>query len=202
VASVKWLARIEVLDRPFEGYYQTKKYTVRKPELDGQQRAIVREMAVKAEIIRPQAGQVLGPGMQRVSGVAWAGEEGIARVDVSTDGGRSWQPAELLGPQSAYSWTMWEFGWLADAPGGYSLLARATSTGGRVQPLAHDPLLGGYMINFCRPVEVRIDASAARPGWLARRDAELLLYDMNSFAEANAALPLDVELQFSEGAGI
>src|SRR5438552_3382429 len=107
VASVKWLQRIELLDRPFKGYYQTKKYTVQKRGSDGPQTVPVGPMAVKAEIIRPAAGAVLGLGTNRLFGVAWAGEEALARVGVSTDGGHSWNDAELIGPRAPYSWTLW-----------------------------------------------------------------------------------------------
>ena len=68
-------------------------------------------MAVKSEIVRPFAGEALGLGKQRVFGLAWAGEEAVARVELSTDGGQTWREAELLGPFAPYSWTMWEYLW-------------------------------------------------------------------------------------------
>jgi hypothetical protein len=61
--------------------------------------------------------------------------------------------------------------------------------------MQHDPLNGGYLIHHCRPVPVRVEAAR-------HADAELLLYDMNAFAEANARLPLDIELDFVGGEGI
>jgi hypothetical protein len=69
-----------------------------------------------------------------------------------------------------------------------------------VQPTDHDPLLGGYMIHFSRPIPVRVESRAARDATLG--DADVLRYDMNAFAESNARLPLDVDLEFSLGAGI
>ena len=87
-------------------------------------------------------------------------------------------------------------------------LARAASRSGEVQPLEHDPLRGGYVINFCRPLAVEVLAKPPR-GRVSPRldhvdafDADALLYDMNAFAEVNARLPLDVHLEFSHGAGI
>src|SRR5436305_10033157 len=82
VASVKWLRRIEVLDRPFRGYYQTTKYTVQRRTAEGVETVVVGPMAVKSEVIRPHAGEVLGVGTNRLFGVAWAGPEAVARVDV------------------------------------------------------------------------------------------------------------------------
>lgn len=201
VASVKWLGRIAALDHAFTGYYQSKKYTIRRRDPRGAvETVIVGPMAVKSEIVRPQAGESLGVGTNRVFGVAWAGEEAVARVEVSVDGGRSWGEAELLGPQAPYSWTLWEYLWEVAEPGRYELLARATSTSGRVQPTEHDALLGGYQIHFSRPRAVMIESQKRSADRHADLDA--LMYDMNAFAEANTRRALDVELEVAEGAGI
>src|SRR5262249_26573836 len=125
VASVKWLKRIEVLDHPFQGYYQTKKYTIQRQARHVPETVIVGPMAVKSEIIRPPDGAVLGLGSNRLFGVAWAGEEAVARVEVSTDDGDNWSQAELIGPRAAYSWTMWEYLWEVAEPGDYRVLVRA-----------------------------------------------------------------------------
>jgi DMSO/TMAO reductase YedYZ molybdopterin-dependent catalytic subunit len=200
VASVKWLRRIEVVDRPFRGYYQSVKYTVQRPGRDGPEAVSVGPMAVKSEVVRPQAGAVLGLGTNRVFGMAWAGEEAVARVEVSTDGGRTWDPAGLIGLRARYSWTLWEYLWEVAEPGAYELQARATSAGGRVQPDRHDPLHGGYLIHLSRPVAVRVEG--ARRSREERGDAATLLYDMNAYAEEQARFPLDVDLAFSGGEGI
>ena len=201
VASVKWLSRMEAIDYRFQGYYQTKKYTIRIQTTPGAiETVVVGPMAVKSEIVRPQAGETLGLGTNRLMGIAWAGQEAIALVEVSTDGGISWSTAELLGPQAPYSWTLWEYLWEVAVPGPYTLLARATSTSGRVQPTSHDLLLGGYQVHFARPREVTVapqKKSEDRPA-----DWNTLVYDMNAYAEAGEGRPLDVDLQVCEGAGI
>ncbi|MBI1832654.1 MAG: sulfite oxidase, partial [Planctomycetes bacterium] len=156
VASVKWLHRIEVTDKPFHGYFQSKKYTTQRRTETGLETVIVGPMAVKSEIIRPKAGDMLGIGTSRVVGLAWAGEEAVAKVEVSTDGGRRWTKAELMGPQAAYSWTLWEYLWEIAEPGDYSIRARTTSADGRVQPMEYDPLYLGYQIDFCRPTPGRV----------------------------------------------
>jgi hypothetical protein len=195
VASVKWLTRVAVLDRPFRGYFQSVKYTVQRRTPAGLETEVVGPMAVKAEVIRPRPGEELGVGGNRLFGVAWAGEEAVARVEVSVDGGATWGAAALIGPQAAYSWTLWEYLWEAERPGDCTLLVRAVSAGGRTQPLRHDPLHGGYLIHHSRPLPVRV---AARPA----AAADGLLYDMNAYAEENRRRPLDVELEFSAGEGI
>jgi DMSO/TMAO reductase YedYZ molybdopterin-dependent catalytic subunit len=200
VASVKWLTRIAVLDRPFAGYYQTTKYTVQRRGERGLETVVVGPMAVKSEIVRPHAGAQLGLGTNRISGVAWAGEEAVAAVEVSADGGQSWSRADLIGPQAPYSWTLWEYFWEVAEAGRYVLLARAVSSSGRVQPTEHQPLDGGYRIHHSRPFPVQVGAAHVSPP--VRGDVEALLYDMNAYAEENARLPLDVEMVFGEGAGI
>jgi DMSO/TMAO reductase YedYZ molybdopterin-dependent catalytic subunit len=200
VASVKWLRRIEVLDRSFHGYYQSIKYTVQRQTPRGQEMVIVGPMAVKSELIRPAAGTEMGIGTNRLFGVAWAGEEAVGRVEVSTDGGRSWNPADLIGTCTPYCWTMWEYLWEVAKPGDYELLTRALSESGRVQPTQHEPLNGGYLIHHSRLIPVRVKAGLAAHA--QRGDAETLLYDMNAYAEENTRVPLDVELEFAAGSGI
>jgi len=201
VASVKWLGRIRAINYAFAGYYQSKKYTVQQRTRDGAtETVIVGPMVVKAEIVRPQEGETLGVGTNRLFGVAWAGQESVSRVEISTDGGATWSDAELLGPTAPYSWTLWEYLWEAAEPGRFSLLARATSASGQVQPAAHDPLLGGYQITFPRPREVAVESRARVRARFS--DVDTLLYDMNAFAEENYRRPLDVEMEVSEGAGI
>ncbi len=200
VASVKWLCRIAVLDRPFRGYFQGTKYTVQKRAATGLDAVVVGPMAIKSEVIRPHDGAELGVGTNRVFGVAWAGEQAVAAVEVSTDAGRTWSRADLVGPQARYSWTLWEYFWEVAQPGRYTLLARALAADGRTQPREHDPLHGGYLIHHSRPVAVQV--GAAQVARAARGDVDALLYDMNAFAEENARRPLDVELVFSEGEGI
>jgi DMSO/TMAO reductase YedYZ molybdopterin-dependent catalytic subunit len=200
VASVKWLRRIVVLDRTFQGYYQSVKYTVQRSTARGPETVVVGAMAVKSEIVQPRPDTVLGLGTNRLFGVAWAGEEAVAGVAVSTDGGQTWNPADLIGPRAPYSWTLWEYLWEVSEPGDYTLLSRTVSTSGKVQPDRHDPLLGGYMIHFSRPRPVRVEA--ARRSQDLRGDWDTVVYDMNAFAEENLRFPLDVELEFCGGEGI
>lgn len=200
VSSVKWLRRIQVLDRPFHGYFQSVKYTVKRQTPRGLDTVVVGPMEVKSELIRPAAGAELGIGTNRLFGVAWAGEEAVARVEVSTDGGHTWNEAELLGSRSPYCWTLWEYLWEVADAGDYTLVTRAVSESGRVQPLQHDPLNGGYQIHHSRPTTVCVQAGL--PVQARRGDAETLLYDMNAYAEENTRYPLDIELEFAAGSGI
>ena len=200
VASVKWLSHIELIGRPFRGYFQSVKYTVQRATGQGSETVSVQQMTVKSEILRPRSGEVLGVGTNRFFGLAWAGEEAVDRVQVSVDGGETWMDAELMGPRAPYSWTLWEYLWEVSEPGSYAIVARAISASGRVQPLAHDPLSGGYEIHHSRPLVVQVESS--RRTWAQPGDVETMLYDMNAYAEENSRFPLDIEMEYAQGEGI
>jgi hypothetical protein len=116
----------------------------------------ITEMQVKSAIARPAFHEQVEAGKPyRVFGAAWAGESAVARVEVSTDGGANWQPAELLDEATPFTWQRWEYQWQVPAGGNrYTLMARATDKLGRTQPAKHDPDRRSYMINFTLPAEV------------------------------------------------
>jgi DMSO/TMAO reductase YedYZ molybdopterin-dependent catalytic subunit len=158
MASVKWLTRAIVVDRPFGGFYQTLDYSYFE-RFEGQPTLIsITEIQVKAQIIRPSRGEYVPKGSEYiVSGVAWSGGAEIERVEVSTDGGSSWSNAELVGKSSPLTWRPWRFTWaVKESTGPRSLMARATDSRGRTQPLKRDPDRRTYMINHVVPVEVLV----------------------------------------------
>ena len=110
--------------------------------------------------------------------------------------------ASLVGPQAPYSWALWEYLWDASRPGEYSLMCRATSTAGDSQPANHDPLRGGYMINFVRAHHVRsLVLEGLTESWgdtISRLD--VLSHQAKDFAHKR----LDIELnsEFTDGGGI
>ena len=77
---------------------------------------------------------------------------------------------------------MWEYLWEAGSSGEHTILVRATSSRGRVQPAEHDALNGGYLIHHSRPLCVNV---AAIPLATEYAHAETIMYDMNAFAEEN-----------------
>jgi DMSO/TMAO reductase YedYZ molybdopterin-dependent catalytic subunit len=200
VSSVKWLTRIEAVTAPFQGYYQTVKYTIKHRTGSGVRTDVVGPMPVKSEIIRPIDGSVLGIGANRLFGMAWAGEHAVAAVEVSVDGGIGWQRAELQGPRAPYSWTAWEYLWETAAPGEYKLLARAISEAGHVQPMDHDFDRGGYLITFSRPINVRLDAGSLSQDFVG--DVMKLQREMVAVAQERSSQPLDADIAFMSGAGI
>ena len=166
MASVKWLQRIIVIDRPFMGYYQTIDYAYwKRTDYGHWQRGEeigeltpLTEMQVKAEIARPEEGEtVCANTTVCVSGAAWACDAEIAKVEVSTDGGTTWTDAKLVGESKPNAWRLWEFNWHTPSQSGkQTLMARATDSLGRTQPVHRDPDHGTYMINHLLPIEVEV----------------------------------------------
>lgn len=69
-----------------------------------------------------------------LKGVAFAGERGVSRVEVSTDDGRTWQEARRDYPGTRLTWALWSYAWRPANPGEYKLAVRATDGTGAVQP--------------------------------------------------------------------
>jgi DMSO/TMAO reductase YedYZ molybdopterin-dependent catalytic subunit len=157
VASIKWLQRIVVTDRPFNGYYQTLDYAFWKREGENAELVPLQELQVKAEIARPTAGEIVTPNSSvRIHGAAWTGGAEIAKVEISTDGGSTWNEA-VLGDSTRGAWRLWDYTWRTPAtPGPQTLIARATDSSGRTQPVERDPDRGTYMINHLLPITVEV----------------------------------------------
>jgi hypothetical protein len=93
----------------------------------------------------------------RVHGAAWTSDGEITKVELATDGGSTWNEAKLIGDPKPHAWRLWEFDWETPAtPGKQTLIARATDSNGRTQPIERDPDRGTYMINHLLSIEVEV----------------------------------------------
>ncbi len=131
MASVKWLAGLELVGEPFAGYFQSERYVYREP---GRAPAPVVEMRVKSVFTSPLPALPVGMGAVRVSGLAWSGSARIARVEVASGGGGEWVPARLTGEDEPYAWRAWDLIWTPPWRGRHVLRCRATDEAGNVQP--------------------------------------------------------------------
>jgi len=130
--SIKWLRRIEVADAPFMTREETSKYTDLLP--DGTARQFSFLMDAKSVITYPSGGMLLRqPGFYEISGLAWSGSGKIVKVEVSTDGGRTWNAATLNGPVLPICHTRFTFPWQWDGKDAV-LQSRCTDETGYVQP--------------------------------------------------------------------
>ena len=160
--SVKWLTTLRVIDKEFDGFWVATAY--RYPTkfgapgaaVDAKDMAPVMGLAVKSLITKPLDAAVMTPGRIDVAGFAWAGETDIARVDVSTDHGASWQPARLVGERAKYAWRRFEFSFEATKPESYLILSRATDANGKTQPITPPWNPSGYLWNAPDAVRVGV----------------------------------------------
>ena len=158
MASVKWLSHIVITERPYQGFFQTVDYAYWQHREGSPVRVPITSMEVKAQIARPTFAEVIPKSSQyRVFGAAWAGSANIAKVQVSTNGGKQFADAKLLGEPVKNSWRLWEFAWTTPAtPSKRVLLAKATDTNGVSQPMDRDKDRENYMINHVLPIEVTV----------------------------------------------
>jgi DMSO/TMAO reductase YedYZ molybdopterin-dependent catalytic subunit len=158
VASIKWLQRIIVTDKPFNGYYQTLDYAYWNREGDHAELTPLSQLRIKAEIAQPKLGETVAANSNvRVHGAAWTGDGEIAKVELSTDGGSIWRDAKLLGEAKPNAWRLWEFDWKTPSESRQAtLMARATDSTGQTQPVERDLDRGTYMINHLLPITVNL----------------------------------------------
>lgn len=152
MASVKWLERITLLDKPFTGFFQKDRYVVEGRPL--------REIAPRAILTYPEDGATVERALW-LKGYAWSGAGPIVRVDMSNDGGREWSPLEtsLIRPDAGrFAWRRFDYHFLL-RPGldvEWSLVVRAIDAAGNDQPLEPRWNELGYANNAARPVRVRV----------------------------------------------
>jgi DMSO/TMAO reductase YedYZ molybdopterin-dependent catalytic subunit len=157
VASVKWLTRIVVVEAPYQGHFQTIDYAIFERRNGFPVRVPITERQVKASIARPVTHEVISAGAPYViSGAAWSGDAPVQKVEVSTDGGTEWSPAEFQDSPRPYAWRRWSYRWSRGRKGRAVLMARATDAAGRVQPMQRDPDRDNYMVSHVLPIEVDV----------------------------------------------
>ena len=161
--SIKWLERIEVRSRPWEGYFQHVAYRLLPPDGKpgpgaGMPLGLV---ALNSDVLSPANGETVAAGPVEVRGYAFAGgERHVTRVDVSVDGGASWSQAELLQDLGPWAWRQWRM--TVDlAPGEHEILVRAWDSSAATQPEEHATLWNpkGYVNNARPRVRVRVIAA-------------------------------------------
>lgn len=119
--NVKWLREIELVDYNYLGYWQTRGWS---------DEAYIN---IKSRIDDPGFYQTIHDKSYTLKGIAFAGDDGISKVEVSTDGGHSWREATIEDTISQYSWVKWRYRWDIPKSGEYSIAVRATDMKGRLQ---------------------------------------------------------------------
>ena len=130
-SNVKWLRRLELADQPFMTREETSKYT--DPMVDGTARQFSFVFDARSLITSPAYPDVVEPGWIEIRGIAWSGRGTIAQVDISTDGGATWEPARLQEPVLRQAHVRFRHVWQWDGSE-TEIMSRATDDTGYVQP--------------------------------------------------------------------
>jgi len=128
--QVKWLTRIEVTDANAKGFY----------EAQGWGPDFVTPTRSRIDVPDPWSSFSLGKlnGPIEVKGIAYGGNRGVSRVELSSDSGKSWRDAEIYYSGGNLAWSLWKTEWMPGAAGYYSLVVRATDGKGDVQEWDED----------------------------------------------------------------
>jgi sulfane dehydrogenase subunit SoxC len=157
MTHVKWLRSIEVVAEPFSGWQQEVSYHLKDAEEDVG--TPVTRMLPRSLMVPPgipdflTRTRLVEAGPCRLEGRAWSGWAPVERVDVSTDGGAGWRPAELGEPVSEFAWRGWTYEWEA-GPGEHELSCRATDAAGNAQPATPAWNYDGFCNNAVQRVRV------------------------------------------------
>lgn len=161
-AWVKWLTRITVLAEPYRGYFMEDAYRVpTEPVTPGasvppERLVSATAFPVMSFFTGPLEGARVPSGPVVVTGVAYAGEADVRLVEVSSDGGRTWRPASLVGAGRRGAWRLWRFVWRPPGQGRSTLMARATDALGRVQPAEQRWNPSGYFYDAIESISLEV----------------------------------------------
>ena len=145
VANVKWLTRIQVVDRRYQGRFMARDYVTIRELKDPNGQVVWTITSVGLGRLKSAPAKVVRRnGRYTIIGVAWGAP--ISRVEVKIDD-RIWTPATLYGRQPrdrgsrGYAWRFWTFDWGTPTPGPHSVASRAIDVDGNVQPTPEDPVI-------------------------------------------------------------
>src|SRR6266699_592390 len=127
---VKWLTRIELTGADAKGFYETQGWG---PDFITPTRS---RIDVPDHESRFSLGQISGP--IEVKGIAFGGDRGISRVEISDDDGETWTDASIHYAGTKLTWALWTYEWRPDGSDDYTLVVRATDGEGAVQEWEED----------------------------------------------------------------
>jgi sulfane dehydrogenase subunit SoxC len=160
--QVKWLRRLHVTDQPYMTRDETSKYSDLMP--DGKARIFSLTQEAKSVVTFPSGGQKLpGPGLYELTGLAWTGKGRIEKVEITFDGGKTWQPARLDEPRFRLAFTRFRLPWRWDGKP-VTIASRATDESGYVQPtreqlIAARGMNSGYHFNGIKLWRIAADGN-------------------------------------------
>jgi hypothetical protein len=158
---VKMLSDIEVLDKPDDNFWMAVAYTIPDtpganiaPGQTGVKMVPISRMVPRSFFTNIGNGGSFPVGTLPVRGFVMGGDSGVAKVDISPDGGKFWQPTTLGNDFGKYSFRQWEANVALETKGNYALMVRCTNLAGEVQPITPNWNNSGFMRNPIEQVQV------------------------------------------------
>jgi DMSO/TMAO reductase YedYZ molybdopterin-dependent catalytic subunit len=162
IASIKWLGELRVTTTAETSPWNTKWYRMHGVGWSDANSTLDRMPVMSSLDTVGHSGTVTVGHQTLLRGRAWSGEAAISRVEVSTDGGRRWHDATLVGANDPSCWVGWTLPWTPDRSGPHELVVRATDTSGRRQPERAPDNDEGYL--FSAAVRYRVDVACQAAG--------------------------------------
>ena len=137
MTQVKWLGRIHVLDRRYEGQHMDRNYLSLR-SVDGPDGPVWLDTSISKNNLKSVVARVtrrhVGTGYEyKISGAAWGGQVSIEKIEVKIDDG-TWRAAEITERHGKYAWVLWSMNWPSPASGNHTLVSRAIDANGTIQP--------------------------------------------------------------------
>jgi DMSO/TMAO reductase YedYZ molybdopterin-dependent catalytic subunit len=156
--NAKWITEIELVGQTYLGFWQRKGWTNIAQYQTGSTILSPGNAPLRDRFPIPSAASDLLEGSVPIVGVAFAGDRGISKVEVSTDGGNTWNVASLQDPLSGNTWVFWNLDWNPPAVGAYKLMVRATDKTGQTQTATmRNPFPNGA--SGYQAVDIRVSTS-------------------------------------------
>lgn len=161
---VKQLTEVQVITRPFEGFWMKAAYRIPKGKFpivdrftsqETEMNTPITEMVVNSLITNLEDGQQFQSGQPiEVKGIAWDGGYGIRLVEISTDGGKTWQGAELGTDAGRFSWRPWSYRFTLAEKGKYTIMVKASNRLGQTQTFELILNPAGYHHNVIQRINI------------------------------------------------
>ena len=159
---IKMLSDIEVLAKPDDNYWMAKAYTIpdnphgdMKPDQTGVKMVPINRMVPRSFITNLKPGATIGATPSAlVRGIAFGGDSGVAKVDLSVDGGKTWTATQLGKDEGKYGFRLWSTHVSLATKGAHDLMVRCTNSAGESQPTVPNWNPGGFMRNIIETTTV------------------------------------------------
>jgi DMSO/TMAO reductase YedYZ molybdopterin-dependent catalytic subunit len=130
--NAKWITDIELVDKVYEGFWQRRGWA-NNAKYQTHSKIVFPGDALRNRFEQLSTNDATIGSKSPIAGIAFAGDRGISKVEVSTDGGNTWQTASIKDPLSSNSWVLWALNWIPQNKGKYNIVVRATDKAGNIQ---------------------------------------------------------------------